>query len=163
MRADAGASLAARLLDWHAQHGRHDLPWQHPRTPYRVWVSEVMLQQTQVATVIGYFDRFVTAFPDVASLAAAPDDDVLALWSGLGYYSRARNLQSAARLVVARHGGERHVGHGAGFAELGGERRRAETISRRPLTRRDGLALPDHARVRNLFESSKSCIALPAS
>ena len=92
------ASIASRLLRWHAKNGRHDLPWQHPRTPYRVWVSEVMLQQTQVATVIGYFERFVARFPDVRALADAPLDDVLALWEGLGYYSRARNLHRAARL-----------------------------------------------------------------
>jgi A/G-specific adenine glycosylase len=98
--------IAARLLAWYDQHGRNDLPWQHPRTPYRVWLSEIMLQQTQVATVIGYFGRFVEALPDIASLAAAPQDDVLALWAGLGYYSRARNLHRAAKLVVERHGGE---------------------------------------------------------
>ncbi|HET7844371.1 MAG TPA: A/G-specific adenine glycosylase [Xanthomonadales bacterium] len=100
------SDFAMRLLDWHDVHGRKDLPWQHPRTPYRVWISEVMLQQTQVATVIGYFDRFVAAFPSVAALATASEDAVLALWSGLGYYSRARNAQRAAQLVVARHGGE---------------------------------------------------------
>ncbi|HJU40230.1 MAG TPA: A/G-specific adenine glycosylase, partial [Tahibacter sp.] len=98
--------IAPRLLDWYDRHGRRDLPWQHPRTPYRVWLSEIMLQQTQVATVIGYFERFVAALPDVAALAAAPQDDVLALWAGLGYYSRARNLHRAAKLVVERHGGE---------------------------------------------------------
>jgi A/G-specific adenine glycosylase len=98
--------LAAPLLAWHAIHGRHDLPWQRERTPYRVWVSEIMLQQTQVATVIGYYERFIARFPDIASLAAAPADEVLHLWSGLGYYSRARNLQRAAQLVVAGLGGE---------------------------------------------------------
>jgi A/G-specific adenine glycosylase len=98
--------LATPLLAWHATHGRHDLPWQRDRTPYRVWVSEIMLQQTQVATVIGYYERFMARFPDVASLAAAPADEVLHLWSGLGYYSRARNLQRAAQQVVAGHGGE---------------------------------------------------------
>jgi A/G-specific adenine glycosylase len=103
--ADAQA-LAPALLDWHARHGRHDLPWQLQRSAYRVWVSEIMLQQTQVATVIGYFGRFMARFPDVASLAAAQPDEVLHLWSGLGYYSRARNLQRAAREVVDRHGGE---------------------------------------------------------
>ncbi len=100
------STFAERLLAWHDVHGRKDLPWQHPRTPYRVWVSEVMLQQTQVATVVGYFDRFVARFPDVAALAAAPLDDVLAAWTGLGYYSRARNLQRAAQACVERHGGE---------------------------------------------------------
>jgi A/G-specific adenine glycosylase len=87
-------------------HGRHDLPWQHERTPYTVWVSEVMLQQTQVATVLPFYGRFIARFPTVAALAAAPLDDVLRLWSGLGYYARARNLWHAAREVVARHGGD---------------------------------------------------------
>ena len=104
--AETDEHFAARLLDWHAVHGRHDLPWQTPRTPYRVWLSEIMLQQTQVATVIGYFERFVAALPDLATLAAAPPDRVLALWSGLGYYSRARNLQRAAQLCLERHDGE---------------------------------------------------------
>ncbi|HEX7370171.1 MAG TPA: A/G-specific adenine glycosylase [Rhodanobacteraceae bacterium] len=98
--------FAQCLLDWYDQHGRHDLPWQHPRTPYRVWVSEVMLQQTQVATVIPYFERFIATLPDVASLAAADDDAVMALWSGLGYYRRARHLHAAAKACVAQHGGE---------------------------------------------------------
>ena len=97
---------AARLLAWFERGGRHDLPWQHPRTPYRVWLSEVMLQQTQVATVIPYFERFVAALPDLRSLATASPDTVLALWSGLGYYSRARNLHAAAKLCVDQHGGE---------------------------------------------------------
>ena len=100
------APFATRLLDWFDTHGRHDLPWQHPRTPYRVWVSEIMLQQTQVQTVIGYFERFLARFPDLASLAAADEDAVLALWSGLGYYSRARNLRAAARQCVAEHAGD---------------------------------------------------------
>jgi A/G-specific adenine glycosylase len=100
------ASYATRLLAWFDIHGRHDLPWQHPRTPYRVWLSEIMLQQTQVRVVIPYFERFVAALPDVHALAAAPRDDVLALWSGLGYYARARNLQAAAQACVERHGGE---------------------------------------------------------
>jgi A/G-specific adenine glycosylase len=98
--------FARRLLRWHARHGRHDLPWQHPRTPYRVWVAEVMLQQTQVATVIPYYERFLARFPDVAALAQAKRDEVLALWSGLGYYARARNLHDAARAILAHHGGE---------------------------------------------------------
>src|SRR3546814_6020767 len=80
--------------------------WQHPRAPYRVWLSEVMLQQTQVTTVIPYFARFLARFPDVGSLAAAPLDDVLALWAGLGYYARARNLHRCAQTIVAAHGGE---------------------------------------------------------
>ena len=100
------SSFAPRLLAWFDQCGRHDLPWQHPRTPYRVWLSEVMLQQTQVQTVIPYFQRFVEALPDVRALAAADADEVLALWSGLGYYARARNLHHAARACVERHEGE---------------------------------------------------------
>ena len=102
----AEAAFADRLLSWFDQHGRHDLPWQHPRSPWRVWVSEIMLQQTQVATVTGYFDRFMARFPTPAAMAEASVDDVLALWSGLGYYSRARNLHAAAQRVAAEHGGE---------------------------------------------------------
>ena len=99
-------SLAAALLRWFEEHGRHDLPWQANPTPYRVWVSEIMLQQTQVATAIPYFLRFMQRFPDVERLAAASVDDVLALWSGLGYYARGRNLHRAAGLIVETHGGE---------------------------------------------------------
>ena len=102
----ADTTLSARLLAWHAVHGRHGLPWQQDRTPYRVWLSEIMLQQTQVGTVIPYFERFVAHYPDVAALAAAAQDEVLHLWSGLGYYSRARNLHRCAQLVMTRHGGE---------------------------------------------------------
>ena len=98
-------SFAARLLAWHARHGRHDLPWQKRRTPYRVWVSEIMLQQTQVAIVIPYYRRFMARFPTAQSLADAPQDEVLHLWTGLGYYARARNLQRAAQLIQAEHGG----------------------------------------------------------
>jgi A/G-specific adenine glycosylase len=98
--------FASHLLAWFDVAGRHDLPWQHPRTPYRVWLSEVMLQQTQVQVVIPYFERFVAALPDLASLAAAPLDDVLALWSGLGYYARARNLHATAKLCVEAHDGD---------------------------------------------------------
>lgn len=97
--------FAERLLVWQRNHGRHDLPWQ-VMDPYRVWLSEIMLQQTQVATVIPYFLRFLERFPDVATLAAAPVDDVLAAWSGLGYYSRARNLHRAAQMVIERFNGE---------------------------------------------------------
>ena len=97
---------AARLLAWFDRHGRHDLPWQHPRTPYRVWLSEIMLQQTQVAVVVPYFARFVDALPDVPALARASQDDVLALWSGLGYYARARNLHAAAQRCMELHGGD---------------------------------------------------------
>jgi A/G-specific adenine glycosylase len=103
---DAGEDFASRLLAWFDRCGRHDLPWQHPRTPYRVWLSEIMLQQTQVRVVAPYFERFVAALPDVASLARAPLDEVLALWSGLGYYARARNLHAAAQRCLAEHGGE---------------------------------------------------------
>ncbi len=99
-------AFAPALLAWYDRHGRKTLPWQSPRTPYRVWLSEIMLQQTQVATVIGYFQRFVDALPDLPALAAAPADDVLGLWSGLGYYSRARNLHKAAKICVERHDGE---------------------------------------------------------
>ena len=98
--------FATALLAWFDRHGRHDLPWQHPRDAYRVWLSEIMLQQTQVATVVGYFERFVAALPDLRALAAAPEDQVLALWSGLGYYRRARFLHRVAQLCVERHGGE---------------------------------------------------------
>jgi A/G-specific adenine glycosylase len=98
--------FAANLLSWFDAHGRKDLPWQEPRTPYRVWLSEIMLQQTQVATVVPYFLRFVEKFASLPELAAAPLDDVLAAWSGLGYYSRARNLQRAAQLCMTQHGGE---------------------------------------------------------
>lgn len=99
-------SFSQRIVRWQQRHGRHDLPWQNTRDAYRIWLSEVMLQQTQVATVLPYFERFLQRFPDVASLAAASEDEVLALWSGLGYYARARNLQSAARVVMAQHGGK---------------------------------------------------------
>ena len=95
-----------RLLAWFQIHGRHNLPWQQNPTPYRVWVSEVMLQQTQVSTVIPYYERFMARFPDVQSLAAAPIDEVLHLWTGLGYYARARNLRACAQALMARHGGE---------------------------------------------------------
>ena len=94
-----------RVLGWFDRHGRKDLPWQVDPTPYRVWVSEIMLQQTQVSTVIPYFERFMARFPDLEGLAAAPEDEVLHLWSGLGYYARARNLHRAAREIVALHGG----------------------------------------------------------
>jgi A/G-specific adenine glycosylase len=99
------APIAAALLAWHDRWGRHDLPWQKDRTPYRVWISEVMLQQTQVAAVIPYFERFVARFPQVRALADAPADEVLHLWSGLGYYARARNLQRAAQQIRDEHGG----------------------------------------------------------
>ncbi len=98
-------SFAARIIEWQRAHGRHDLPWQDTRDAYRIWLSEVMLQQTQVATVLPYFARFVAAFPTVATLAAAPLSRVLERWSGLGYYRRAHHLHAAARVVVEQHGG----------------------------------------------------------
>ncbi|HTC43487.1 MAG TPA: A/G-specific adenine glycosylase [Steroidobacteraceae bacterium] len=98
--------FAQALVRWHAIHGRHDLPWQQDRTPYRVWVSEIMLQQTQVATVIGYFERFVARFPTPAALAAASVDEVLHLWTGLGYYARGRNLHRAAIRIRDAFDGE---------------------------------------------------------
>lgn len=94
------------VLAWYDLHGRKDLPWQQAIDPYRVWVSEIMLQQTQVGTVLGYFDRFIEALPNVQALAAAAEDEVLHLWTGLGYYSRARNLQKTAQIIVAEHAGE---------------------------------------------------------
>ena len=97
--------FADRVIAWQQTSGRHDLPWQRTRDPYRIWLSEIMLQQTQVAAVIPYYARFLARFPTLASLAAAPVDDVLALWSGLGYYARARNLHGAARAIVQRHAG----------------------------------------------------------
>ncbi|UPG89047.1 A/G-specific adenine glycosylase [Luteibacter aegosomaticola] len=98
--------FAEELLRWFDHHGRKDLPWQHPRDAYRVWLSEIMLQQTQVVTVIGYFQRFVERLPTLRDLATADEDTVLALWSGLGYYRRARFLHRAAQLCVEQHGGE---------------------------------------------------------
>jgi A/G-specific adenine glycosylase len=98
-------SFASRVIHWQQQHGRHTLPWQANRDPYRIWLSEIMLQQTQVTTVIPYFHRFVSRFPDLTSLADADQDEVLQLWSGLGYYSRARNLHDAARIIANQHGG----------------------------------------------------------
>lgn len=97
--------FSRRLIDWQRQHGRKGLPWQSTRDPYRVWLSEVMLQQTQVSTVLSYYPRFLQRFPDVRSLAQAPEDEVMALWAGLGYYSRARNLHRCALTVVEQHDG----------------------------------------------------------
>jgi A/G-specific adenine glycosylase len=99
------APFAARLVAWQREHGRHGLPWQGTRDAYRIWLSEIMLQQTQVAAALPYYERFLARFPDVHALAAASRDDVLAHWSGLGYYRRAHHLHDAARLVVERHGG----------------------------------------------------------
>ena len=101
---NTSSSFARRLINWQRQHGRHDLPWQ-VKDPYCVWLSEIMLQQTQVATVLDYYPRFLAKFPTVQSLAAAPQDEVLSLWAGLGYYSRARNLHKAAQQVVGQFGG----------------------------------------------------------
>ena len=101
----APTEFADRLLDWFDEHGRKDLPWQSPKDPYRTWVSEIMLQQTQVQTVIPYFKRFMTSFPDVVALADAARDEVLQHWSGLGYYARARNLHKAAQILRDEHGG----------------------------------------------------------
>jgi A/G-specific adenine glycosylase len=102
---DVEMGFASRVVAWQKRHGRHRLPWQSTQDPYRVWVSEVMLQQTQVVTVIDFFERFIARFPDVTSLADASLDDVLALWSGLGYYSRARNLHRCAQQIVAQFDG----------------------------------------------------------
>jgi A/G-specific adenine glycosylase len=98
--------FAALLVAWQRSHGRHELPWQNTRDPYRVWLSEIMLQQTQVTTVLGYYQRFLERFPTVVDLAEASLDEVLAMWAGLGYYSRARNLHRCAQTVAAEHGGE---------------------------------------------------------
>lgn len=111
--------FSERLIDWQKCHGRHDLPWQNTRDPYRVWLSEIMLQQTQVATVVGYYQRFLNRFPDLAALAAAPVEEVMGLWSGLGYYARARNLHACARLIVNQHGG-RFPAEADAMAELPG-------------------------------------------
>ena len=99
------SNFAQQVLTWFDVHGRHNLPWQVDRTTYRVWVSEIMLQQTQVSTVIPYFNRFMDRFPSVENLAAAETDQVLHLWTGLGYYARARNLHKAARTIVNEHAG----------------------------------------------------------
>lgn len=97
--------FAEKLIGWHASHGRHDLPWQGTRDPYAIWVSEIMLQQTQVSTVIPYYRRFVARFPDIETLAQASEDEVLVHWAGLGYYARCRNLHRAARIIAGRPGG----------------------------------------------------------
>jgi A/G-specific adenine glycosylase len=104
MKSDV-AGFASKVVAWQKRHGRHDLPWQNTRDPYRIWLSEIMLQQTQVAAVLGYFQRFVQRFPDLPSLAVASQEEVMQCWSGLGYYSRARNLHRAAQVVMEQHGG----------------------------------------------------------
>src|SRR3546814_13016027 len=97
--------FAPRIIAWQASHGRHDLPWQRTQDPYRIWLSEIMLQQTQVATVIPYYQRFLERFPDVAALAAASQEEVMPYWAGLGYYARARNLHRCAQAAVRDWGG----------------------------------------------------------
>ncbi len=99
------ASFRKNLLAWFRRSQR-DLPWRRTKDPYRIWISEIMLQQTRVAAVIPYYERFLERFPNVRALAEAPPEEVLRLWSGLGYYSRARHLQKAAQQIVAKHGGE---------------------------------------------------------
>lgn len=113
--------FADRIITWQKQHGRHDLPWQRTHDAYRIWLSEVMLQQTQVATVIPYYERFVERFPDVRALASAPIESVMASWAGLGYYSRARNLHRCAQQVADVYGGEfpREVEHLAQLPGVG--------------------------------------------
>jgi len=101
----ADPTFSSTVIAWQKQHGRHALPWQNTTDAYRIWLSEIMLQQTQVAAVLGYYARFVERFPTLLALAAAPQSDVMALWSGLGYYTRARNLHACARRVVAEYGG----------------------------------------------------------
>lgn len=98
--------FAKRLLRWYDRHGRKNLPWQDPISPYRVWISEIMLQQTQVETVIPYFERFMARFPELPSLAQAPQDEVLHLWTGLGYYARARNLHRCAQVLIEQYQGD---------------------------------------------------------
>ena len=100
------SSFAKKIIAWQARNGRHDLPWQNTRDPYRVWLSEVMLQQTQVSAVVPYFERFLSRFPDVATLASASLDDVMPFWAGLGYYARARNLHRGAQQIMSLHGGD---------------------------------------------------------
>jgi A/G-specific adenine glycosylase len=114
-----GADPASRIAAWQRDSGRHDLPWQNTRDPYRIWLSEIMLQQTQAATVIPYYERFLRRFPDVRALADAPLDAVLQAWAGLGYYARARNLHRCAQMIRDEHGG-RFPGDAGTLAELPG-------------------------------------------
>jgi A/G-specific adenine glycosylase len=116
---ETSKTYSQRLISWHKRHGRHDLPWQQTAEPYRVWLSEIMLQQTQVASAIPYYRRFLERFPTLQELAAAPLEEVMALWSGLGYYARARNLHRCARIIVNQHGG-RFPKEPAALAELPG-------------------------------------------
>jgi A/G-specific adenine glycosylase len=113
------SDFSTRLIAWQKTHGRHDLPWQQTRDAYRIWLSEIMLQQTQVGTVIPYYQRFLERFPDITALAAAVQDEVLEYWAGLGYYARARNLHRCAQAIVASHGG-RFPEQAATIAELPG-------------------------------------------
>src|SRR5690554_5006402 len=113
------ADFASTIVQWQQEHGRHHLPWQGTRDPYRIWLSEIMLQQTQVATVIGYYQRFLSRFPDIASLAAASQDEVMPYWAGLGYYARARNLHRCAQVICADWGG-RFPGSASDIATLPG-------------------------------------------
>ncbi|WP_245944328.1 A/G-specific adenine glycosylase [Marinospirillum perlucidum] len=106
MKATAPMTFAQQLLNWFEKHGRKSLPWQQNPTPYRVWVSEIMLQQTQVTTVKDYYQRFMQRFPELENLAEAPEDEVLGLWAGLGYYTRARNLHACARCVASEFDGQ---------------------------------------------------------
>jgi A/G-specific adenine glycosylase len=100
------SSFSTQLIKWYQKHGRHDLPWQKNQTPYRVWISEIMLQQTQVTTVIPYYERFMQSFPTIKSLALASEDEVLAHWSGLGYYARARNIHKSAKIIHEKYRGK---------------------------------------------------------
>ncbi len=102
----ADPTFSQAVISWQKQHGRHALPWQNTTDAYRVWLSEIMLQQTQVTAVLGYYARFLERFPTLQALAEAPSEDVMALWSGLGYYTRARNLHACAKRVVAEYGGQ---------------------------------------------------------
>ncbi len=172
-------SFARRLVDWQRLHGRHDLPWQNTRDPYRVWLSEIMLQQTQVVTVLGYYQRFLSAFPDVNALAAAHLDQVLGLWSGLGYYSRARNLHACAQQVVSEFGGvfpQQMVGlqtlkgigpsTAAAIASLCFEQRGAilDGNVKRVMTRHQGFALDlsSTANEKKLQTIADNCLPLKA-
>lgn len=100
------ASVAQSIVDWQLSHGRQHLPWQHTKDPYRIWLSEIMLQQTQVATVLGYYERFLARFPTVSDLGMAEQDEVMPYWAGLGYYARARNLHKCAQILHQDYGGQ---------------------------------------------------------
>jgi len=170
----AQSPIAAAIVKWHAEHGRHDLPWQHDRTPYRVWISEIMLQQTQVSTVIPYYERFMSRFPNATALADAPIDDVLHLWTGLGYYARARNLHRAAIRMRDEFGGDfprtfdevaslPGIGRSTAGAILALSRRERFPILdgnvRRVLSRFFGIEgdLTERAAVETLWELSDDC------